>query len=115
MVRLGVSELVVGRVLNHAPQGVTARTCAYNAEKTHALITWATEIDVCLLPECALGMSEARTAAHASATVAMPTTEPLLSRAISRLAEGSDWSFALLSPSNSICASEVIGATIRRL
>lgn len=47
MVRLGVSELVVGRVLNHAPQGVTARTYAlhsYEAEKRHALVTWANEI-----------------------------------------------------------------------
>lgn len=40
MVRLGISELVVGRVLNHAPQGVTARTYAlhsYEAEKQEAL------------------------------------------------------------------------------
>lgn len=47
MVRLGVSELVVGRVLNHAPQGVTARTYAlhsYEAEKRTALIFWDTEI-----------------------------------------------------------------------
>jgi len=48
MVRLGVSETVVGRVLNHAPQGVTARTYAlhsYEPEKRHALTTWANEID----------------------------------------------------------------------
>jgi integrase len=47
MVRLGVSELVVGRVLNHAPQGVTARTYAlhsYEAEKREALAGWAGEI-----------------------------------------------------------------------
>jgi integrase len=47
MVRLGVSELVVGRVLNHAPQGVTARTYAlhsYEAEKRAALLAWACEI-----------------------------------------------------------------------
>lgn len=47
MVRLGISELVVGRVLNHAPQGVTARTYAlhsYEAEKRHALSLWATEV-----------------------------------------------------------------------
>ena len=31
MVRLGVSELVVGRLLNHAPQGVTARTYALHS------------------------------------------------------------------------------------
>ena len=46
MVRLGVSELVVGRVLNHAPQGVTARTYAlhsYEPEKRHALTIWANE------------------------------------------------------------------------
>jgi integrase len=48
MVRLGVSELVVGRVLNHAPQGVTARTYAlhsYESEKRQALGKWASEID----------------------------------------------------------------------
>jgi integrase len=47
MVRLGVSELVVGRVLNHAPQGVTARTYAlhsYQAEKRGALSSWAIEL-----------------------------------------------------------------------
>jgi integrase len=47
MVRLGVPELVVGRVLNHAPQGVTARTYAlhsYAQEKKDALCTWAKEI-----------------------------------------------------------------------
>lgn len=48
MVRLGTSEVIVGRVLNHAPQGVTARTYAlhsYEPEKRHALTTWAGEID----------------------------------------------------------------------
>lgn len=44
MVRLGISELVVGRVLNHSPQGVTARTYAlhsYEAEKRECLILWS--------------------------------------------------------------------------
>ena len=44
MVRLGVSELVVGRVLNHSPQGVTARNYAlhsYEAEKREAMQHWA--------------------------------------------------------------------------
>ena len=48
MVRLGVTELVVGRVLNHAPQGVTARTYAlhsYEPEKRSAVTKWAAEID----------------------------------------------------------------------
>lgn len=48
MVRLGVSEAVVGRVLNHAPQGVTARVYAlhsYETEKRHTLSVWADEID----------------------------------------------------------------------
>ena len=48
MVRLGVSESIVGRVLNHAPQGVTARTYAlhsYEPEKRQALTMWANEID----------------------------------------------------------------------
>lgn len=47
MVRLGVSELVVGRVLNHAPQGVTARTYAlhsYEAEKLSAAKVWDAEL-----------------------------------------------------------------------
>jgi integrase len=47
MVRLGVPELVVGRILNHAPQGVTARTYAlhsYEVEKRHAMAAWAGEI-----------------------------------------------------------------------
>ncbi|HXH00321.1 MAG TPA: tyrosine-type recombinase/integrase [Sphingomicrobium sp.] len=48
MVRLGVSEIVVGRVLNHALQGVTARVYAlhsYASEKRSALDRWAAEID----------------------------------------------------------------------
>ena len=47
LVRLGVSETVVGRVLNHAPQGVTARTYAlhsYAPEKRKALEVWANEL-----------------------------------------------------------------------
>ncbi|TAD82815.1 MAG: site-specific integrase [Sphingomonadales bacterium] len=48
MVRLGIPELVVSRVLNHAVQGVTGKVYAlhsYAAEKRHALDTWAAEID----------------------------------------------------------------------
>lgn len=48
VVRLGVSETIVGRVLNHAPRGVTARTYAlhsYAPEKRCALDRWAAEID----------------------------------------------------------------------
>ncbi len=48
MVRLGVGEDVVGRVLNHAPQGVTARVYAlhsYEPEKRSALTRWAADID----------------------------------------------------------------------
>jgi integrase len=48
MVRLGVPETTVGRVLNHAPQGVTARVYAlhsYEPEKRSALTRWAAEID----------------------------------------------------------------------
>lgn len=48
MVRLGIPELVVSRVLNHAQQGVTARVYAlhsYAPEKRHALETWGAEID----------------------------------------------------------------------
>jgi len=47
MVRLGVSETVVGRVLNHASQGVTARVYAlhsYAGEKREALDAWAAEL-----------------------------------------------------------------------
>lgn len=48
MVRLGVTETIVGRVLNHAPQGVTAKVYAlhsYEPEKRSALTRWATEIE----------------------------------------------------------------------
>jgi len=47
MVRLGVREEVVGRVLNHAVKGLTARVYAlhtYGPEKRHALDAWAEEI-----------------------------------------------------------------------
>lgn len=47
MVRLGVPELVVSRVLNHAVQGVTGKHYAlhsYAAEKRRALETWASEV-----------------------------------------------------------------------
>lgn len=48
MVRLGISTEVVGRVLNHAVTGITAKVYAlhsFAAEKRHALDTWAAEID----------------------------------------------------------------------
>ena len=48
MVRLGISEAVVGRVLNHAAKGVTAQVYAlhsYAPEKRHALEAWAAEVD----------------------------------------------------------------------
>lgn len=47
MVRLGVLEEVVGKVLNHASQGVTARVYAlhrYEQEKRSALELWAAEV-----------------------------------------------------------------------
>jgi integrase len=47
MVRLGVLEEVVGRVLNHAPKGVTAKVYAlhtYVPEKRSALDRWAAEL-----------------------------------------------------------------------
>jgi integrase len=47
MVRLGVSEEVVGRVLNHAAKGVTAKVYAlhtYAPEKRNALDRWAGEL-----------------------------------------------------------------------
>ena len=47
MVRLGVLEDVVGRVLNHAPKGVTAKVYAlhtYAPEKRSALDRWAAEV-----------------------------------------------------------------------
>jgi integrase len=48
MVRLGVLEEVVGRVLNHAPKGVTAKVYAlhsYAPEKRTALDRWAAEVE----------------------------------------------------------------------
>lgn len=47
MVRLGVAEEVVGRVLNHSPKGVTAKVYAlhtYAPEKRGALDRWAAEL-----------------------------------------------------------------------
>ncbi len=47
MVRLGVTETIVGRVLNHAPVGVTAKVYAlhsYAPEKRSALDRWAGEL-----------------------------------------------------------------------
>ena len=47
MVRLGVSETTVGRVLNHATAGVTAKVYAlhsYAPEKRSALDRWAAEL-----------------------------------------------------------------------
>jgi integrase len=47
MVRLGVTETIVGRVLNHAAQGVTAKVYAlhsYAPEKRGALDCWAADI-----------------------------------------------------------------------
>jgi integrase len=47
MVRLGITETIVGRVLNHAPVGVTATVYAlhsYAPEKRSALDRWAAEI-----------------------------------------------------------------------
>ena len=48
MVRLGVTEHLVGRVLNHKVQGVTGKVYAlhsYAPEKRHALDLWAAEVD----------------------------------------------------------------------
>jgi integrase len=48
MVRLGIPELVVSRVLNHRVQGVTGQVYAlhsYAPEKRHALDAWAAEVD----------------------------------------------------------------------
>jgi hypothetical protein len=47
MVRLGVSMEIVGRVLNHAVAGVTAKVYAlheYEPEKRSALDRWAAEL-----------------------------------------------------------------------
>ena len=47
-VRLGVSEAVVERLLNHTPKGVTAKVYAlhtYEPEKRAALQLWADEVD----------------------------------------------------------------------
>jgi integrase len=47
MVRLGISETTVGRVLNHATSGVTAKVYAlhsYAPEKRSALDRWAAEV-----------------------------------------------------------------------
>lgn len=54
MVRLGISETVVGRVLNHAREGVTAKVYAlhsYAPEKRRAMEAWANEIARAVQPE----------------------------------------------------------------
>ena len=63
MVRLGVTETIVGRVLNHAPQGVTARTYAlhsYTPEKRDALDRWAAEIERAVAALCAENVEKHR-------------------------------------------------------
>lgn len=53
MVRLGVTEHLVGRVLNHAVQGVTGKVYAlhsYAPEKRHALDLWAAAIEEMVVP-----------------------------------------------------------------
>ena len=48
MVRLGILEAVVGKVLNHAPTGVTAKVYAlhqYEPEKRSALGRWSAEVE----------------------------------------------------------------------
>ena len=48
MVRLGIGETTVSRVLNHAVKGVTAQVYAlhsYAPEKRHALDAWAAEVE----------------------------------------------------------------------
>ena len=63
MVRLGVTETIVGRLLNHAPQGVTARTYAlhsYGPEKRLALNQWAAEIERAVAASCAENVEKHR-------------------------------------------------------
>ena len=53
MVRLGIPELVVSRVLNHRVQGVTGQVYAlhsYAPEKRQALEVWASEVDRAVKP-----------------------------------------------------------------
>lgn len=62
MVRLGVREEVVGRVLNHAAKGVTSRVYAlhtYGPEKRQALNAWAEEIERATKPRsCELRVAQ---------------------------------------------------------
>jgi hypothetical protein len=63
MVRLGVTETIVGRVLNHAPQGVTAKVYAlhsYAPEKRGALDRWASELERAVTGKGASNVTELR-------------------------------------------------------
>ncbi len=47
MTSLGISRLTVGKILNHAETGITAvyDRHSYDAEKRHALDTWAAHLE----------------------------------------------------------------------
>jgi hypothetical protein len=47
MTALGINRLVVSKILNHAETGVTAvyDRHGYDAEKRHALETWAAKLE----------------------------------------------------------------------
>jgi integrase len=53
MGRLGITEFIIGKVLNHAARGITGQVYnqyEYLAEKRHALDTWAAYLDRLLKP-----------------------------------------------------------------
>jgi len=76
MVRLGTRVEVVARVLNHSPQGITARVYAlhtYEPEKRQALDGWANELARAMNP--ATATSPAPVAAHL-VHAPMPVDQP---------------------------------------
>ncbi len=66
MTALGINRLVVSKILNHVETGVTAvyDRHGYDAEKRHALDSWATRIEEITTGKRAAGnvtdMAEAR-------------------------------------------------------
>jgi hypothetical protein len=78
MVRLGVSVEVVGRVLNHAVRGLTARVYAlhsYGPEKRQALDAWSAEVDRALIETQERHEVENGMASNRQALVGQPITQ----------------------------------------
>lgn len=83
LVRLGVLEEVVGRVLNHAPKGITAKVYALHtyAPERRALSLWAREVECAIEPRRVIRMAglsgnivQDRRASRSRRTLSTPRT-----------------------------------------